>query len=79
MPSSLVDVRDLSVRFSSGGGVLDAVKHVSFSVAKGEIVALVGESGSGKTVSALSIMPRVLARVLSSSAIAFRRSRPIFS
>ena len=56
MPSSLVDVRDLSVRFSSGGGALDAVKHVSFSVAKGEIVALVGESGSGKTVSALSIM-----------------------
>jgi microcin C transport system ATP-binding protein len=56
MPTSLVDVRDLSVRFSSGGGALDAVKHVSFSVAKGEIVALVGESGSGKTVSALSIM-----------------------
>ncbi|MGE0852804.1 MAG: ABC transporter ATP-binding protein [Hyphomicrobiaceae bacterium] len=56
MPSSLVDVRDLSVRFSSGGGALDAVKHVSFNIAKGEIVALVGESGSGKTVSALSIM-----------------------
>src|SRR6185503_19528050 len=56
MPTSLVDVRDLSVRFSSGGGALDAVKHVSFSVAKGEIVALVGESGSGKTVSALSIL-----------------------
>ena len=35
---------------------VDAVKHVSFSVAKGEIVALVGESGSGKTVSALSIL-----------------------
>ena len=35
---------------------MDAVSHVSFSVAKGEIVALVGESGSGKTVSALSIL-----------------------
>ena len=35
---------------------MDAVKHVSFEIAKGEIVALVGEFGSGKTVSALSIM-----------------------
>jgi len=52
----LVEVRDLSVRFAAGPTSVDAVSHVSFSVAKGEIVALVGESGSGKTVSALSIM-----------------------
>ena len=52
----LVEVRDLSVRFAAGPANVDAVSHVSFSVAKGEIVALVGESGSGKTVSALSIM-----------------------
>ncbi len=52
----LVDVRDLSVQFRSGGSVVDAVKRVSFNIAKGEIVALVGESGSGKTVSALSIL-----------------------
>jgi microcin C transport system ATP-binding protein len=52
----LVEVRDLSVRFNAGPATVDAVSHVSFSVAKGEIVALVGESGSGKTVSALSIM-----------------------
>ena len=57
MPAApLVDVRDLSVRFSAGPTVVDAVKHISFSIAKGEIVALVGESGSGKTVSALSIL-----------------------
>jgi microcin C transport system ATP-binding protein len=52
----LVDVRDLSVRFAAGPTVVDAVKTVSFNIAKGEIVALVGESGSGKTVSALSIL-----------------------
>ena len=52
----LVDVRDLSVRFAAGPTTVDAVSHVSFSVAKGEIVGLVGESGSGKTVSALSIL-----------------------
>jgi microcin C transport system ATP-binding protein len=52
----LVDVRELSVRFAAGPTVVDAVKKVSFNIAKGEIVALVGESGSGKTVSALSIL-----------------------
>ena len=48
----LLDVSDLSVAF---GNTL-AVDHVSFSVKRGECVALVGESGSGKSVSALSIL-----------------------
>jgi len=56
MSTPLVEVRNLSVHFRSGEKVVEAVKGVSFGVAKGEIVALVGESGSGKTVSALSIM-----------------------
>jgi ABC-type microcin C transport system duplicated ATPase subunit YejF len=45
----LVEVRDLSVRFAAGPANVDAVSHVSFSVAKGEIVALVA-TGSGKTI-----------------------------
>ncbi|CAN7737782.1 ABC transporter ATP-binding protein [Bradyrhizobium sp. LjRoot220] len=48
----LLDVRDLSVAF---GDTL-AVDHVSFSIKRGECVALVGESGSGKSVSALSVL-----------------------
>jgi microcin C transport system ATP-binding protein len=53
---TLVNVRNLSVSFSSGGTENLAVKGVSFSIQRGEMVALVGESGSGKTASALSIM-----------------------
>ena len=53
---NLVDVRDLSVRFTAAGKVTEAVRHVSFGIKRGETLALVGESGSGKTVSALSIM-----------------------
>ena len=55
---SLVNVRDLSVAFGgvSGGRHARVVDRVSFSIGKGETVALVGESGSGKTVSALSIL-----------------------
>ena len=48
----LLDVRDLSVAF----GKTLAVDHVSFSIKRGQCVALVGESGSGKSVSALSVL-----------------------
>ena len=58
-PSSetLIWVRDLSVDFQSGRtSSTRAVNRISFTIGKGETVALVGESGSGKSVSALSIM-----------------------
>ncbi|MBS0268332.1 MAG: ABC transporter ATP-binding protein [Proteobacteria bacterium] len=52
----LVDVRNLSVAFGDGAEAVRVVKGVSFTIGKGETVALVGESGSGKTVSAMSIL-----------------------
>jgi microcin C transport system ATP-binding protein len=53
-PVSVLEVKDLWVRFRQDGRVIEAVKGVSFAVGKGETVALVGESGSGKSVTALS-------------------------
>jgi microcin C transport system ATP-binding protein len=52
----LLDVRDLAVRFRGTGRDTDAVKGVSFTIDRGETLALVGESGSGKSVTALSIL-----------------------
>lgn len=52
----LVDVRNLSVAFGEGETATRVVSNASFTIRKGETVALVGESGSGKTVTALSIL-----------------------
>lgn len=57
----LLDVRDLTVEFSTRRGIVKAVQHVDISVAKGETVAIVGESGSGKSVTSYAVM-RILDR-----------------
>ncbi len=53
---ALLDIKNLSVDFKNGQQVTHAVKSVSFSIEKGEILAVVGESGSGKSVTALSVL-----------------------
>jgi ABC-type microcin C transport system duplicated ATPase subunit YejF len=52
---NILDVQDLSVHFGRGDDLVKAVDEVSFTVGRGETVALVGESGSGKSISALAI------------------------
>ena len=51
---SLLEVENLDIRFRQEGALVHAVKGVSFTLNKGETLALVGESGSGKSVTALS-------------------------
>ena len=53
---ALLEVKKLCTSFPSENGLVHAVDNISFSVRKGEALALVGESGCGKSVTAMSIM-----------------------
>ena len=52
----ILEVEKLRTSFFTESGAVHAVDNVSFTVDKGEAVALVGESGCGKSVTAMSIM-----------------------
>jgi peptide/nickel transport system ATP-binding protein len=54
--ATVLDVRNLETVFFTNSGLFRAVDDLSFSVRRGETLAIVGESGCGKSVSALSIM-----------------------
>ena len=51
-----LDVRDLHTHFFTDSGVVKAVNGVSFSLRRGERMAIVGESGSGKSAMAMSLI-----------------------
>jgi peptide/nickel transport system ATP-binding protein len=52
----LLEVKNLSVRFHTAAGIVDAVRGISWHLDRGETLAILGESGSGKSVSASTIM-----------------------
>ena len=56
MVNRLLELQDVSTHFFTSDGVVRAVDGVSFSISKGEVLAVVGESGCGKSVTSLSVM-----------------------
>ena len=63
-----IEARNIGVTFKVDGGQIEAVKDVSFTLKKGQTIALVGESGSGKSVTARAIMRLLSKRATVSAA-----------
>ncbi|MDN5332400.1 MAG: peptide/nickel transport system ATP-binding protein [Tepidanaerobacteraceae bacterium] len=52
----LLEIKDLTVKFFTEDGTVNAVERASFDIEKEETLGVVGESGCGKSVTALSVM-----------------------
>ncbi|HEV8401804.1 MAG TPA: ABC transporter ATP-binding protein [Candidatus Limnocylindrales bacterium] len=65
----VLEIRDLTVDFTTEEGIVHAVDHVSYDVYAGETLGVVGESGSGKSVTwlaAMGLLGRTMATVTGS-------------
>ena len=56
MQETLLEVNNLVTEFRTADGNVQAVRDVSFSIAKGETLCIVGESGCGKSITSLSVI-----------------------
>jgi peptide/nickel transport system ATP-binding protein len=64
----LLDVQDLRVSFRTPDGVLEAVRGISFSVDRGNVLGIVGESGSGKSVATQAMVGLVRGATITGTA-----------
>lgn len=55
-PQAFLEVKDLTIHYSSEGDIVHAVNNVSFKLEKGQTIGLVGETGAGKTTIAKAIL-----------------------
>jgi oligopeptide/dipeptide ABC transporter ATP-binding protein len=55
MTKIVLDVKDLSLSFTTGESIVSILQEINLKIYEGEVVGLVGESGSGKSVTALAI------------------------
>jgi len=73
MTDPLLTLENVAVSFRTALGVVEAVKNVSYSVSRGQTLAVVGESGSGKSVTARTIMG-----MLAPNAVVGENTRVVF-
>lgn len=77
-PTPVLNVDNVSVRYRVARGDVQAVNNVSFTLHKGEALALIGESGSGKTTLSLALIQMLVsaARVSEGEVTYFRDGKP---
>ena len=56
MAETLLQIENLTTKFYTDDGTVNAVNGISYSLKEGETIGVVGESGCGKSVHALSLM-----------------------